>query len=63
MDQVVGTLAFALMLIVGLLVLHASIQAGRIKTQSETQERLLLLLSNCKCDEAAKRQLPPQAKG
>ena len=59
----VGTLAFVMILIVGLLLLHTSIQSGQIKTQSETQERLLLLLSNCRCDEAAKRQLPPQAKG
>ena len=63
MDQAVGTLAFALILITGLLLLHTSIQSGQIKTQQETQERLLLLLSTCQCDEAAKRQLPPQTRG
>ena len=45
MDQAVGTLAFALILITGLLLLHTSIQSGQIKTQSETQERLMLLLN------------------
>ena len=63
MDQAVGTLAFALILITGLLLLHTSIQSGQIKTQLETQERLMLLLGDCQCSEAAKRQLLPQTKG